>query len=76
MRKTWGLAVVILVALLAAIEFGVARSAPQSARSTAQPPSLGGKLVVHEWGTFTNFAGSDGIQLGVTRISLCRRWPV
>lgn len=63
MRKTWGLAVVIFGALLAAIGFGVARSAPQIVRSTAKPPSRVGKLVVHEWGTFTNFAGSDGIQL-------------
>src|SRR5258708_29049188 len=22
-----------------------------------------GKLIVHEWGTFTNFAGSDGVYL-------------
>jgi hypothetical protein len=22
-----------------------------------------GKLIVHEWGTFTNFAGADGVQL-------------
>src|SRR6185503_4320845 len=26
----------------------------------ASPP---GKLIVHEWGTFTNFSGSDGINL-------------
>ena len=26
-------------------------------------PKKAGKLVVHEWGTFTNFAGADGVQL-------------
>ena len=63
MRNTWRLAVVIFAALLGAIGFGVARSAPHGARSTPKPPSPVGKLVVHEWGTFTNFAGADGIQL-------------
>src|SRR3569623_751668 len=62
MRNTWRLAVVIFAALLGAIGFGVARSAPHGARSTPKPPSPVGKLVVHEWGTFTNFAGADGIQ--------------
>ena len=28
----------------------------------ARPRRLG-KLVVHEWGTFTSFAGSDGVNL-------------
>jgi hypothetical protein len=29
----------------------------------AGKPSPTGKLVVHEWGTFTNFSGSDGVNL-------------
>jgi hypothetical protein len=33
-----------------------------TAFSRADAPS-GGKLIVHEWGTFTNFAGSDGVYL-------------
>jgi hypothetical protein len=35
-------------------------AAPRPA-SPATPPT--GKLVVHEWGTFTGFAGSDGVHL-------------
>ncbi|MEX2285880.1 MAG: hypothetical protein WD648_02250 [Planctomycetaceae bacterium] len=27
------------------------------------PATLAGKLIVHEWGTFTSFSGSDGIRL-------------
>lgn len=30
---------------------------------TAESSAKDGRLVVHEWGTFTNFSGSDGIQL-------------
>ena len=29
----------------------------------AGPPKSPGKFVVHEWGTFTNFSGSDGVNL-------------
>jgi hypothetical protein len=29
----------------------------------AGPPKSPGKFVVHEWGTFTSFAGSDGVNL-------------
>src|SRR3954447_21184352 len=32
-----------------------------AASGTAAPPE---KLVVHEWGTFTSFAGSDGTRVG------------
>jgi hypothetical protein len=29
----------------------------------AGPPKSPGKLIVHEWGTFTNFSGSNGVNL-------------
>jgi hypothetical protein len=30
---------------------------------SAEPPAADGRFVVHEWGTFTSFAGSDGVSL-------------
>lgn len=63
MRKTLGLAVLILAALSGAISLGVTKSASRSGRPAAAVPSGAEKFVVHEWGTFTNFAGSDGVQL-------------
>ena len=47
---------VLAVGLLAVSANESAGENPPSAAS--QPP-----LVVHEWGTFTNFSGSDGVQL-------------
>ena len=42
-----------------------APAAPQAKTPATQPLSKTppGKLVVHEWGTFTNFAGSNGVYL-------------
>src|SRR5688572_7742599 len=37
-------------------------NAPAVAHVPARPPAAGG-VVVHEWGTFTGFAGSDGVHL-------------
>jgi len=42
---------------LAAVMFGAARA------SAADPAGSEHPLIVHEWGTFTSFSGSDGIQL-------------
>ena len=30
----------------------------------ASAPDHDGKLIMHEWGTFTSFSGSNGVQLG------------
>ncbi len=41
-------------------------TAPETEPSSApapQPPGTDGKLVVHEWGTFTSVSGTDGISL-------------
>ncbi|MDB5295870.1 MAG: hypothetical protein JWO31_1853 [Phycisphaerales bacterium] len=37
--------------------------APASAGPATRPARPGGGVVVHEWGTFTGFAGSDGVHL-------------
>lgn len=48
------------VCLLIAIGFVPALVGGRDVRPDVQPP---GKLIVHEWGTFTNFSGSDGVNL-------------
>lgn len=51
----------IVVTLLAiAVSFVPALVGGRDVRTDAKPP---GKLIVHEWGTFTNFSGSDGVNL-------------
>src|SRR5687768_11829615 len=37
------------------------RSEAKGPRDTSNQP--GGKFIVHEWGTFTSFSGSNGIKL-------------
>src|SRR5436853_420322 len=52
------------LAVVAAATFAVvaAAEAQQPAPPAAAPPPS--SLVVHEWGTFTTFAGSDGVAVG------------
>lgn len=40
-----------------------ANTAVTQAAAVAASPAADAPLVVHEWGTFTNFSGSDGVQL-------------
>lgn len=59
MRTTIGLAIVLIGGALGLVGASGRKEAPQPpAPSAARQP-----LVVHEWGTFTNFSGSNGIQL-------------
>src|SRR5690349_7076029 len=56
--KTRILSVVILISgLLGALAISLPSLQGESRKSAA------GKLIVHEWGTFTSFAGSDGVSL-------------
>src|SRR5262245_8334131 len=57
-RLLWA---VLAVASLAMLSFPGSR-AGDGGRGK-QTPAGGGRLIVHEWGTFTNFSGSNGIQL-------------
>src|SRR4051795_8415930 len=60
MRRTLLFAMAFVLNLIALANQGTAQSADANAavRSTES-----GKFVVHEWGTFTSFSGSDGIRL-------------
>ena len=58
--------VVACVGMLGAVcvATGVKRAAAPAAGPISKPPAQPmGKLMVHEWGTFTGFAGSDGVHL-------------
>ena len=57
-RKVWTGAIAIAF-LACGLAFAPAILRGSDARK-AKPP---GKLVVHEWGTFTSFAGSNGVNL-------------
>ncbi|HEV3006788.1 MAG TPA: hypothetical protein VGX78_20125, partial [Pirellulales bacterium] len=68
MRKCLGVAATALAGLLAAAALAtpkgrspLASTAPTAGNINVEQPVA--KLVVHEWGTFTNFSGSDGVQL-------------
>jgi hypothetical protein len=64
MRKTLALTVLILGVLSGAVTLGLTKSTAKRGRlPAATTPSSAEEFVVHEWGTFTNFAGSDGVQL-------------
>ncbi|HET6425384.1 MAG TPA: hypothetical protein VFG20_16975, partial [Planctomycetaceae bacterium] len=64
-RVAWGIAVTALGGLmfliLAQFSPAVSKSTPGNAASLTAAGD--GRFVVHEWGTFTTFAGSDGVQL-------------
>ncbi len=49
-------------ALVAALFFGDSQAAGPAPKANPAPTS--DRLVVHEWGTFTSFAGSDGVPVG------------
>lgn len=51
---------IVAACLAIAISFVPALVGGRDVRTDVQPP---GKLIVHEWGTFTNFSGSDGVNL-------------
>ncbi|MCO8121800.1 hypothetical protein NHH03_08630 [Stieleria sp. TO1_6] len=65
MRKFIVLSVAFVSILAAAaLTRGISPDAGTSGRSADSRPSGadgGGKLIVHEWGTFTTFSGSDGL---------------
>src|SRR3954447_23459539 len=56
-RNTWTSGIVGLVAI-ASIVFPALLHGFDAGKASPT-----GKLVVHEWGTFTNFSGSDGVNL-------------
>jgi hypothetical protein len=51
-------------ALAVALFFGVSQAAGPAPKVSPAPASAPDRLVVHEWGTFTSFAGSDGVPVG------------
>ncbi|HVX10840.1 MAG TPA: hypothetical protein VHC22_06640 [Pirellulales bacterium] len=60
MRTKIGIAILLATGILGVVgAVGRTNSAPQAPTAPPAPQPL----VVHEWGTFTNFSGSDGIQL-------------
>jgi hypothetical protein len=63
--KNWtlvGLSALLLVVTGWAVERG---TAPDTAKTETAPPAAADPppLIVHEWGTFTSFSGSDGVKL-------------
>jgi hypothetical protein len=58
MRTTIGLAVLAMGGLVGLVGATSRRSAPPTPLAVPQRHSF----IVHEWGTFTNFSGSDGVQ--------------
>lgn len=72
MRKRLGLAALVLAVFAGVVGMGLAKTpnaatsaGPAAANEKApkKPPAAPGKFVVHEWGTFTSFSGSDGVRL-------------
>src|SRR5260221_989728 len=67
MRKSLGVAIVVLGGLLAIAAVAAPRNHLPGNRAvtSAEPgnPQQAEWFVVHEWGTFTNFSGTDGVQL-------------
>ena len=68
MRKRLGLAALVLAVLAGVVGLGLAKT-PNTATSAGGDDAplkrspAAGKFVVHEWGTFTSFSGSDGVRL-------------
>jgi hypothetical protein len=56
-----GLAGVALIAAMSVI--GTSSSKAVDKLRTAATDAADGKLIMHEWGTFTSFSGSNGVQL-------------
>ncbi len=62
MRRTLGIVLGVIVAALVTTSWrGTGAASPTSQK--ADNPEHRSDFVVHEWGTFTNFSGSDGVQL-------------
>ncbi len=57
----WGVAGVGLVASIMFLGNSKTRAVDEPGKRSSQQNA--GKLIVHEWGTFTSFSGSDGVQL-------------
>lgn len=53
-------------AITAGLSFGTGRAADPANAAPPPPPQADSpsRLVVHEWGTFTSFSGSDGVPVG------------
>lgn len=64
-RTSWGLAAVGLAtaAIVATVQFSPSISGATITAEVAASTPPDGRFVVHEWGTFTSFSGSDGVQL-------------
>ena len=58
-KSAWFVVSSILVVL---VSLG-AHEALQETHATTTNPSDDGNFIVHEWGTFTTFSGSDGVFL-------------
>lgn len=67
MRKRLGLVALILAVFAGVVGLGLAKTpnATTSAGAVNAPlkRAPAGKFVVHEWGTFTSFSGSDGVRM-------------
>ena len=72
MRKVWKntsrRTIAVVGFLLAAAAIGISMKALQGETNAPVPSAViaaktEAPLIVHEWGTFTSFSGSDGIQL-------------
>src|SRR5678815_461851 len=58
-----GLIITGLLSAALAMFLFTGSNAGDTGRSPKEAAAAGEKLIVHEWGTFTNFSGSNGIQL-------------
>ena len=56
----WGLAGIGLVVAMTMVGNSKTRAVDEPVKGTGRNA---GKLIVHEWGTFTSFSGSNGVQL-------------
>src|SRR6059058_3683978 len=54
---------IVAVGSLLFSTFAAAAPPPPGNLELPLPREAKGKLIVHEWGTFTNFAGSDGVYM-------------
>src|SRR5438105_821925 len=66
MRKSLAISAVLLAAAMYLfVGQRLGRTETRSSTPTAESPSVASedRLIVHEWGTFTSFSGSDGVRL-------------
>jgi hypothetical protein len=62
MRRTLFAETAFVLTVIAFANQGAGQSTDANAPA-GRPPIESGKFVVHEWGTFTSFSGSDGVRL-------------